>query len=77
MTAKEHIASTFVETDNFKFHHECADEIERLRKWQQEALPWLSYASDRYWDKNHHHNGVGRNNDLDRLIAEAEGEQNA
>lgn len=56
---------------------DLVDEVVKLRKWQREAMPWLSYASDRYWEKNHHHDGVGRNNDLDRLIAEAEGEQNA
>ena len=71
MTTNEHIAATFVETDNFKFHHECADEIERLRKWQQEAVRWLEGARATM-------ELVGApkdmKNTIDRLIAEAKGD---
>ena len=56
---------------------DLVDEVILLRKWQQEALPWLAYASDRYWEKNHYRDGIGRIYALDRLIAEAQEAKNA
>jgi len=74
MTTNEHIKAAFIETDNFKFHHECANEIERLRKWQQEAACWLRGIRTTMVL-------VGTPKDkkdaLDRLIAEAQEAKNA
>ena len=71
-TCQNGIAAASTEFDRTVIHHECAEEIERLRAWQQEVLPYLNVAAARFKPKPldiiHFNKTI---DDLDRLIAEA------
>ena len=59
----------------FAAAYDLVDEVIRLRKWQSEAVPYLNIASARLMPKPldfiRFNNAI---DDIDRLIAEAEGE---
>ena len=65
----------FFDASLFAAAPDLADEVIRLRKWQEEALPYLNLASARLMPKPldfiRFNDAI---DDIDRLIAEAEGE---